>query len=315
MTIKLRSWSQKEKNRWLFWAILFFLTIAELLTTLGNPQIGLVCHGLLLFGLILYGALAQPGPERNLALALTLLPLIRLISLSLPLTRFPQLFWYPFVAIPLFAALLVTKNFLQISRKELGLFSDDLVLQLMIGVCGIGLGAIEYVILTPDSLIPSPALGMFIAAALILVVFTGFIEELIFRGLLQTLAPVVMGRWALYYVSMLFAIMHIGYSSAPDLIFVFLVGLLFAFIVSWRGSILGVTLAHGLANVTLFLIMPYLDNATSQASRLATYAIWILPLLMIIAICIKERKDFVAKAYQPLLSLVNYAFAQINKST
>ena len=38
------------------------------------------------------------------ALALTLAPLIRVLSLSLPLFRFPQAAWYPIVAIPLLLA-------------------------------------------------------------------------------------------------------------------------------------------------------------------------------------------------------------------
>ena len=42
--------------------------------------------------------------ERKLALALTLAPLIRILSLALPLARFPQAAWYPLVALPLLLA-------------------------------------------------------------------------------------------------------------------------------------------------------------------------------------------------------------------
>jgi uncharacterized membrane protein len=74
----------------------------------------------------------------------------------------------------------------------------------------------------------------------------------------------------LLYVSVLFGVMHIGYLSVVDVVFVTCVGLLFAHIVRWGGSILGVTLAHGVTNATLFILMPYL---TTQASEWARFPI------------------------------------------
>jgi membrane protease YdiL (CAAX protease family) len=94
--------------------------------------------------------------------------------------------------------------------------------------------------------------------ALILLVCTGYLEELIFRGILQQIAVGQLGRWVSpLYTSILFAILHAGYRSAADVIFVFLVGLLFAWIAGRSKSLVGVTLAHGLTNITLFLVMPF----------------------------------------------------------
>jgi hypothetical protein len=99
-------------------------------------------------------------------------------------------------------------------------------------------------------------------------IFTGFTEELVFRGLLQSLSLPIMGRFAFVYVSLLFAVMHIGYRSLADLVFVFTVGLYFAFVVQWSGSILGVSLAHGVTNTTLFVVMPDLMQHGSIQSRI-----------------------------------------------
>jgi hypothetical protein len=63
------------------------------------------------------------------------------------------------------------------------------------------------------------------------------------------------------------AVMHIGYRSLADLVFVFTVGLYFAFVVQWSGSILGVSLAHGVTNTTLFVVMPDLMQHGSIQSR------------------------------------------------
>jgi len=93
--------------------------------------------------------------------------------------------------------------------------------------------------------------------ALILLVFTGFLEEYIFRGLMQRAAGAVMARFGLIYVSLLFAVLHIGYRSLADFAFVFCVGLGFSLVAQRTRSIWGVTLAHGLTNITLFLIYPF----------------------------------------------------------
>ncbi len=260
---------------WLLWGYLLLITAAEIVTSAVHPQLGMVIHAALLVGMTLHGAIGQLTEGRRLTLALTLAPLIRLLSLALPLTRFPQVAWYPLVAIPLLIAAWMIVKLLGMSRRELGLRAGNLPLQLMLIGGGLGLGAIEYFILQPAPLVGTYAWRAVLLPALSLVIFTGFTEEVIFRGLLQAVAAPVLGRWTLVYVALLFAVLHIGYLSVSDVVFVFAVGLLFGQIVRWGGSILGVTLAHGLTNVTLFLIMPYVTaNPSSQIAAAAPWAIW-----------------------------------------
>jgi len=95
--------------------------------------------------------------------------------------------------------------------------------------------------------------------ALILLFSTGFLEELLFRGIMQRTATETLSQFGLVYVALVFAALHIGYKSIPDLIFVFTVGLFFGWTVQKTHSILGVTLAHGLTNIILFLVIPFLS--------------------------------------------------------
>ena len=83
------------------------------------------------------------------------------------------------------------------------------------------------------------------------------VEELIFRGVLQKLAEDVMGIKGILFISLIFAILHIGFYSILDVVFVLLVSLVFAAIVKKTGSLIGVILSHGLANTVLFLIAPF----------------------------------------------------------
>ena len=93
--------------------------------------------------------------------------------------------------------------------------------------------------------------------ALILLVGTGVVEELIFRGILQYTADEVYGSWrGIVFVSVLFAVLHIGHLSVLDVVFVFFVALYFGAAVRWTRSLIGVSIAHGLTNIMLFIVLP-----------------------------------------------------------
>ncbi|MDX9866252.1 MAG: CPBP family glutamic-type intramembrane protease, partial [Anaerolineaceae bacterium] len=119
-------------------------------------------------------------------------------------------------------------------------------------------GYVEYVILRPQPLVGAFTFQLIWQPALILLVFTGLLEEVIFRGLLQQSSREFIGRWGLVYAGVLFAVMHLGYRSLVDFLFVLLVALYFGQVVKHTRSILGVTLAHGLTNIGLFLVFPFL---------------------------------------------------------
>jgi membrane protease YdiL (CAAX protease family) len=75
--------------------------------------------------------------------------------------------------------------------------------------------------------------------------------------MLQQVAVDQWGRaFGIVYVAAIFSVLHVGYSSFVDVAFVFGIGLFFGWAADKTGSIVGVTLAHGLANIVLFLILP-----------------------------------------------------------
>jgi len=121
----------------------------------------------------------------------------------------------------------------------------------------LALGYVEYLILRPAALAPAADVKALLTAAAILVVFTGVVEEMIFRGLMQGTAERVLGWRGVVFVALVFTILHLGYQSVLDLLFVFAVALYFGFYVRRTRSIFGVSLAHGLINVSLFLVFPH----------------------------------------------------------
>lgn len=101
-------------------------------------------------------------------------------------------------------------------------------MQLAIALIGIPLGLMEYSILRPEPIIPQLTPGAVVTASVILIIFTGFTEELTFRGVMKRATDDLFGvEISAIYVSLVFAVLHITHLSALDVFFVFGIGLLF----------------------------------------------------------------------------------------
>ena len=258
-TIQPSRWL-KRLPRYVSIIYLVLLAIAELVSSLGVPPWGLVIHGAILFALIIQGTMYGDTRERAFLLSLSFGPLIRIISFTTPLATIPQVYWYAVVGAPLLLAVYALIRNTDLKNRQIGIRVGNLPVQLLISLVGIVLGYLEYLILKPEPLVAEFTFAAIIGPALILLIFTGFLEELVFRGVFQYFAARHLGKLGFIYVSMVFAVLHIGYLSVLDFGFVFVVAMIFAYFVQRTGSILGVTLAHGLTNIGLFLIFPFLMN-------------------------------------------------------
>jgi membrane protease YdiL (CAAX protease family) len=255
--------------RKLLFLVVFYLAgmaLAErLTTTISTVYIGLVIYGFVLIGLIIQGAFAKSTQEQRVFLTLAFAPLIRLISLSIPLKGTPMVYWYFWIGMPIYLSIFVVARYAGFTANEIGLTTKNLGRQIPLMFLGIGLGIIEYFILRPAPLVSNFTLSQLWLPGLILLVFTGFLEEIIFRGMMQVTFLPILGKWnGLLYVSLIFAVLHYGYGSFADVIFVFSVAMLFGWIALRTGSILGVSLAHGVTNIALFLVFPFWIGQMAQ---------------------------------------------------
>jgi uncharacterized protein len=244
---------------------LLLITAAEALTTLWDPQSGIIFHGIILLLLILHGSLVQRGILRRFLILISIAPLIRILSLSLPLQRIglPLIYWYMVIGILLFLSAFLASRVTDLRGSRIGWSLGVWPMQLGIGLLGFGLGYMEYLILKPGPLAAYVTWADIATAALILMIFTGLLEEYIFRGLMQSATMQMMGRFGLIYIAVLFAVLHFGYHSVVDVVFVLLVGLLFGWLAWKTQSLFGVSLAHGIANISLYVIFPMVISAGS----------------------------------------------------
>ena len=241
-------------------AIIYLLVIAavEVVTFFLHPLWGIVGHIVILVTVIVHSARINDRIRQQLVLSLALVPLIRVMDLSMPLIQLAPMWRFPTIYAPLLVASVVVVRVLGYEKGEVGLNFKSLPIQLGVALTGVVFGGMEYLILRPEqALITQFTWAEVLPMALILLVSTGFVEEFAFRGVLQRSAVESFGWWGVVYVSLLFAVLHMGFRSWVDVIFVFGVAMFFGWVVKKTGSLFGVTLSHGITNILLFLVIPF----------------------------------------------------------
>lgn len=231
------------------------LILAEL-TMIANPFAGSVIYSVILVTLSLYVSLTQVEPAHHLFIMMAFPPLIRLISLAMPSTQLSIIYEYALISIPVFLAARIALNRLQITWSVIGYHFKGILFQLLVASTGFILGYAQYLLLQPEPLIIELSLQRFLLAALILLIATGFIEELVFRGIMQRTAVALINRSGIIYIAAVYTILHIGYQSVPNLLFVFVTSLYFGWIVLRTQNLVGISICHGIMNIMLLLIMP-----------------------------------------------------------
>ena len=259
--IESKRYGVKSSKKEIAALIIYFIAIAaaEISVTYVNMQMGLVLETVILFALLIHSSFHESYNFSTLLRSMMALPMIRIIGLSIPIMQIEPLYWFPIIAIPLFAASFTLIRAQKLTRKKIGLVLGNVPLQLTIALSGVLLGFTEYLILKPAPLISTFSIESVLFGAVLLTIGTGFAEELLFRGILQKNAENVFGKvFGLLYASILFTALHVGWQSVLDLIFVFSVAIFYGYAFQKTRSLLGVTLSHGISNSFLFLIMPFI---------------------------------------------------------
>lgn len=239
---------------------LALIIISEIINAYYSIEAGLIIDVVIICILLFHSSLINDDKEyTNLLRAMIILPMIRIIGLSVPLMQVQALYWFPIIAIPLFAASITLIRTQKLKRKNLGLNLGNIPVQLLIASSGFLLGFIEYKVLAVKPLISTFDPLMILFAGSILLISTGLAEELLFRGILQQNTEKIFGSlFGLLYASLLFTSLHIGWKSGIDIIFVFAVSMFYGYMFQKTRSLFGITLSHGISNTVLFLIMPFI---------------------------------------------------------
>ena len=237
---------------------IMILIFSELVTTYYMTSWGIILDVILTTALVINSTLTKSVKFSYLLQAMILLPLIRIMSLSIPVIELEPIYWLLIMSIPVFAAVWILMQSQCLSKKMVGINTRNLPLQLLVGLTGLGFGFVEYLILQPAALVSNLSPLTVIFAGSIVMISTGLLEELVFRGIIQRNAENIMGKiWGIIFTSILFVGFNISWNSPLDLIFIFGVSTCYGYIFQKTRSILGISISHGLCNVFLFIILPF----------------------------------------------------------
>lgn len=240
--------------RYAVWIPTAGIVASELLFRLGMSRLAL--WGTLVT--LLYCALAPLRFAEDAALyrAFALVPLLRLIGIAMPVFVTETLYWLALVyASVLPGVYLAARSHPSIRpkfRPRLGalFFAPALVV-------GAFLARIEYALLTPNALITEWSLANFLVLALVMFVLVGFVEELLFRGVLQRTLERHLGRWpGLALASVIFGLLYASSLGAAGVVFGTGLGLFVGFVYDWTDSLVVVTTVRGALNVVVFAVLP-----------------------------------------------------------
>jgi len=123
------------------------IATAEIVTAVVDARWGVGLHVAILWALLLHYALAKEVSEGKALLALCLAPMIRILSLGMPLEDVELVYWFLITGVPMIVAAILVARTLGLTRYDLGLTLGAIPVQLGIGALGVGVGIAEYFIL------------------------------------------------------------------------------------------------------------------------------------------------------------------------
>jgi uncharacterized protein len=260
--------------------------LAESLIFTGNMQAAMIVHALNLTFLILSSAYIN----NRIYPALMLLPLFRLLNVAMPVFFQLTLYSYSLVYAPMFIPIYFVLKEGFISRAEAGITLKGFWFFTPLAVAvGFALGWGEYNVLHAEPLVPGSGLMYVLALSIIMIVFVGAVEEFVFRCALQTVMEERLGSIAgLLATSVIFGIMHSGYHLPLEVLFVSFAGVVFGLLFWLTRSLPVIALAHGVTNISLFLVAP-------DYSGLIIYSIGVPGLLFVLSAYlfkIRPQNDF-----------------------
>ena len=253
---------------------------AEACTAFVRADLGIVVHALILAVLVNHYVFVSGRPAdlsgsedrgrpADVLLALALVPLLRILSLTMPIGELSQPYAYVFTGAPILLATLLAARALHSSqlwtrlrrRSEQGL----------VALTGIPLGVVAYVIIRPQPIetgwvaIVVTCVGLVFFSAAVEerrepahLVRLAVVEELLFRGVLQNALYAAFGRVGVLGSTVLFAAVYLGARPIGYAAFAGVMGLLFAWFSFRTRSLLGVVLSHSIVNLSAVVIWPWL---------------------------------------------------------
>ncbi|WP_235283304.1 CPBP family intramembrane glutamic endopeptidase [Methanosarcina sp. 2.H.A.1B.4] len=235
------------------------ITFAELLIFSGRMGAAVWIHIGTTIALSLSNIFIKDPEVHKIHQALMLLPVLRLINLSMPIFYDTTLYTFVFIYGPLAIPVAVIVLHQRDSLEQIGITLKHIIPYMILSVpMGLILGLGEYLTIRTGYLIPDLTFINLLKLTIVMVFFVGLVEEVIFRSILQTRLENAHGMWAALIISsLLFGLMHSGYGTIQEILYTGFVGFIMGLAFHKTKSLPFIAVLHGFVNVFLFGILPH----------------------------------------------------------
>ncbi len=208
--------------------------------------------------------------------SLALVLICILLTSSLPWFFLNQAYLLPCVYAAIMGICFYHVHQKKLGFEELGFKKQRFVEYSLIGILiAVTFGTIEFVILKPALTFSAFETGNLLMNLVYMVLFVGVGEELLFRGVIQRDLTHAFGPAAgLVLASSVFCVMHLVGRSISELALVFSMGIIFGYLYYKTGSLTAPIVAHGVGNVMLVGVFPYL--------RPSSYVLMVITIIVVL---------------------------------
>jgi len=232
------------------------LVAAEVVTLAGGTAPGVLAHATVLLALIAVSLRQPGGPAQQLTLTMALVPLIRMLSLTLPAAIVPIVYWYLEIGLAAFEGIFLTMRRLDLTPRDVGLRSAPIREVVSVGLAGAVLGIPAYLIVGRVDLGQGGGLVGLAVASAVVIVFVGFLEELLFRGLIQTAGTQLFSRGGVIVSVGATVLMYSASLNPRYVIFAALVATFFGLVARRSGSIAAPVAGHAALAWMQLVVLP-----------------------------------------------------------
>ena len=239
---------------------MLMIIFAELIFFAGNISFAVWVHVITLVLLTYSTHWLDESIVFKIYQALMLLPILRLVNMSMPIFFEMTLYSYVFIYAPLIIPIYFVLSHQKFTLAQIGITKKNFIKYLPAAVIiGLILGGVEYITIKAGYLIPDLSIVSILKISIVMILFVGLVEELIFRSILQTRLEEAFGMLpGLVGASIMFGIMHSGYGTVYEIFFTSFAGFVMGWMFQKTRSLSLVAITHGCVNIFLFGVIPHL---------------------------------------------------------
>jgi membrane protease YdiL (CAAX protease family) len=261
-----------RRDRWIVALYIGLIMFAESCVSFVSPVVGAAMYAVTLMAMLTHvvvreepANVARPATRRlavaDALTALSFLPVLRLVSMTAPVGAGSTAGRYLLVA----AIVLTAIAWAAWGVRLPGACLQPRVPILEFGVAwlAVPLGVGAYFATRPGPVAEGESWTKLATAALA-VVLVAVVEEIIFRGFVQASFVRVYGAVAApVFAAVLYVIFYLGVRPGGMIAYAAILGLLLGWVVQRSHSLVAPIVAHAMANVALFVLLPHLASSPS----------------------------------------------------